>query len=177
MEFFFEKVNWFDLIFLILLIYFIFQCSVKGFSLSFLSFLKWVVALILTLISLPKLQPWVSEYIDSPFINSVGLGIALYVSFLFLLILLSKALKSSMKWTGFGPMDKTFGFFFGFFKGYIVSVCLYTVLNWFYPFDNWSIKINKSYTYEFIKNGSEILIEEFPKYQDLQDGKEKIENL
>ena len=67
MEFFFEKVNWFDLIFLILLIYFIFQCSVKGFSLSFLSFLKWVVALILMLIFLPKLQPWVSEYIESPF--------------------------------------------------------------------------------------------------------------
>ena len=73
MEFFFEKVNWFDLIFLILLIYFVFQCSMKGFSLSFLSFLKWIVALILTLIFLPKLQPWVSEYIDSPFINSVGL--------------------------------------------------------------------------------------------------------
>ncbi len=177
MEFFLERISWFDLIFLIILVYFITQCSLRGFSLSFLSFLKWVVALILTIIFLPKLQPWVSDYIESPFINNMGLGVALYVSFLFLLILLGKALSSSMKWTGFGSMDKLFGFFFGFFKGYIVSVCLYTIINWFYPFDNWSIKINKALTYKFVKSGSEILIEEFPKYQDLQDGRKKIENL
>ena len=81
MEFFFEKVNWFDLIFLILLIYFVFQCSMKGFSLSFLSFLKWIVALILTLIFLPKLQPWVSEYIDSPL--STALVLVLQYTYLF----------------------------------------------------------------------------------------------
>ena len=177
MDNFLESINWFDLIFLIVLIYFVIQCSMKGFSLSFLSFLKWIVALILTIIFLPKLQPWVADFIESPFINDIGLGVALYVFFLFLLILLSKALKSSMKWTGFGAMDKTFGFFFGFFKGYVVFVCLYTVINWFYPFDNWSIKIDKAFTYKFVKNGSEILIKEFPKYRDIQDGKEKIENL
>jgi len=177
MDFFFERIIWFDLIFFIVLIYFIFQCSLKGFSLSFLSFLKWVIALIFTIIFLPKLQPWVSDYIESPFINNLGLGIALYVSFLFILILFGKALSSSMNWTGFGSMDKLFGFFFGFFKGYIVSVCLYTIINWFYPFNNWDIKIDDALTYKFVKSGSEILVEEFPKYQDLQDGKKKIENL
>ena len=177
MEFFFEKVNWFDLIFLILLIYFVFQCSMKGFSLSFLSFLKWVVALILTLISLPKLQPWVSEYIDSPFINNIGLSVAIYVLCLFLTILVGKAFSSSMKWTGFGPMDKTFGLFFGVFKGYVVSVCLYSILNWFYPFNNWNIEVEKSLTFNFVKKGSEILIDEFPKIEDFDNTKEKIEKI
>ena len=74
-------------------------------------------------------------------------------------------------------MDKTFGFFFGFFKGYIVSVCLFSIINWFYPFNNWSIKIDKALTYNFIKNSSEILVEEFPEYRDLKDSKEKIENI
>ena len=40
----FSKLNFFDISFLILMIYFVFQCSMKGFSLSFLSFMKWVLA-------------------------------------------------------------------------------------------------------------------------------------
>ena len=176
-EIFLKNISWFDLVIVIILIYNVLQCSLKGFSLSFLSFLKWIVALILTIIFVPKIQPWVSTYVDSPFINDLGLGIILYISFLFSLILLGKAINSSMKWTGFGPMDKTFGFFFGFFKGYIVSVCLFSIINWFYPFNNWSIKIDKALTYNFIKNSSEILVEEFPEYRDLKDSKEKIENI
>ena len=63
---------------------------------------------------------------------------------LFFTILIGKAFTSSMKWTGFGPLDKTFGLFFGLFKGYVISVCLFTIVNWFYPFNNWSIELNKS---------------------------------
>ena len=42
----------------------------QGFSLSFLS-LKWIVSAIATIILVPKLQPWVSDYIESEFINNV----------------------------------------------------------------------------------------------------------
>ena len=73
----FSELNLFDISFLILMIYFVFQCSMKGFSLSFLSFMKWVLALVVTIIFVPKLQPWVSDYIESDFINSFGIGIAI----------------------------------------------------------------------------------------------------
>ena len=136
------NINIFDIIFLIILVFYIIQCFIKGFSLSFLSFMKWIFALVITIILVPKLQPWVSEYIDSPFINDVGLSIVVYVLCLFLSILIGKAFNSSMKWTGFGAMDKTFGLFFGLFKGYIISVCLFSIVNWFYPFDKWNIDID-----------------------------------
>ena len=51
-----NNISWFDLVIAIILIYNVFQCSLKGFSLSFLSFLKWIVALILTIIFVPKIQ-------------------------------------------------------------------------------------------------------------------------
>ncbi len=174
---FINKIYFFDLSFFLVIIYCLIQCSLKGFALSFISFLKWVVALIITIFLLPKLQPWVSDIIDSPFINSVGLGIFIYFTSLFILILLGKALSKSMKWTGFGSMDKTFGFFFGAFKGYVVSVCLFSIINWFYPFENWSIEVNDTLTYNFIKKGSEIFIEEFPEFQEFEDTKEKIEKI
>ena len=66
-------INIFDIIFLILMIYFIVQCFLKGFSLSFISFMKWVFALVVTIVLVPKLQPWVNNYIESEF-NDLMLG-------------------------------------------------------------------------------------------------------
>ena len=82
MKDFFEIIlntNIFDFFVIIILIYSIIQCYIKGFSLSFISFMKWVFALVITIILVPKLQPWVSEYIESDFINNVGLGIAIFI--------------------------------------------------------------------------------------------------
>ena len=36
--------------------------------------MKWVLSTIVTIILVPKLQPTVSQYIESEFINNVGLG-------------------------------------------------------------------------------------------------------
>ena len=88
---------------------------------------------------MPKFQPTVSEYIESEFINNFGLGIAIFIMSLFSVIVIGKALSRAVTWTGVGSIDKIFGLIFGFFKGYIVSVCIFTVLNWFYPYKNWSI--------------------------------------
>ena len=96
---------------------------------------------------------------------------------LFLTILIGKALGKAVTWTGVGSIDKTFGMLFGFFKGYVVTVCIFTILNWFYPFQNWGISAEKSFTFNFVNKGSEILIEEFPSSEDFIDTKEKIEKI
>ena len=36
----------------------------KGFSLSLISFMKWVLSTVVTIILVPKLQPTVSEYMN-----------------------------------------------------------------------------------------------------------------
>ena len=74
-------------------------------------------------------------------------------------------------------IDKAFGFLFGFFKGYVVSVCLFSILNWFYPYQNWGISADKALSFDFIMKGSQILIEEFPTSEDIIDTKEKIEKI
>ena len=94
---------------------------------------------------------------------------------LFLIILIGKALSRAVTWTGVGSIDKTFGLIFGVFKGYVVSVCLFTILNWFYPHQSWSIPTKDAITFEIIYKGSEILLQEFPSNDDFMDTKEKIE--
>ena len=173
----FDNVNLFDIIFLILMIYFVIQCFLKGFSLSFISFMKWVFALIVTIVLVPKLQPWVNDYIESEFINNFGIGIVVFIITIFLTILAGKSLSRVVTWTGVGSIDKTFGLLFGFFKGYVVSICLFSILNWFYPYQNWGISAEDAISFNIVKKGSEILIEEFPSSEDFIDTKDKIEKI
>jgi len=172
-----NNINFFDLFFLIIFVYCVIQCFLKGFSLSLISFMKWVLSTIITIILVPKFQPIVSEYIQSEFINNVGLGIFIFILTLFIIILIGKILSRTVTWTGVGSIDKAFGFLFGFFKGYIVSVCLFSILNWFYPYQNWGISAEDAISFNLISKGSEMLIEEFPSGEDFIDTKEKIEKI
>ena len=172
-----NSVNLFDVLFIIILAYSVIQCYLKGFSLSLISFMKWILSTVITIIMVPKLQPYVSDYVKSEFINNIGLGAAIFILTLFLTILIGKSLSKAVTWTGVGSIDKVFGFLFGFFKGYIVSVCLFSILNWFYHYENWGISVEEAFSFEFIKKGSEILIEEFPSSKDIIDTKEKIEKI
>ena len=173
----FLNINLFDIFFLIILIYCVVQCFLKGFSLSLISFSKWILSAVITIILVPKFQPLLSEYIQSQFLNSVGLGIAIFFFSLFITILVGKTLSRAVTWTGVGSIDKGFGFLFGFFKGYIVSVCLFSIFNWFYPHQNWGISAEDAVSFNLINKGSEILIEEFPSSKDFIDTKEKIEKI
>ena len=174
---FFSNLNLFDLFFLLILLYNIVQCFLKGFSLSLISFMKWIISAVITIILVPKFQPVVREYIESEFINNVGLGITIFIFTLFVTMLIGKSLGRAVTWTGVGPIDKAFGFLFGFFKGYVVSVCLFSIFNWFYPYQNWGISADKAISFNLINKGSEILIEEFPSSEDFIDTKEKIEKI
>jgi membrane protein required for colicin V production len=173
----FKNLLVFDIIFCVIMAYSIIQCWLKGFSLSFMSFLKWILSLISTIIFVPKIQPWVNEYIESGFINSIGLGIFIFVVSLFILIILGKSMSRAVTWTGLGSVDKSFGLLFGFFKGYIISVCLFSIFNWFYPYQNWGISTEEAISFNMIKKGSEILVQEFPNNEDIIDTKEKIEKI
>ena len=171
------KINLFDFFFLVIIVYNLFQCSIKGFSLSLISFMKWIVSTIVTIILVPKFQPLVAEYIESQFINNIGLGVLIFVFTLFITILVGKTLSRTVTWTGVGSIDKIFGFLFGFFKGYVVSICLFSIFNWFYPYQNWGISAEDAISFNLITKGSEILIDEFPSSEDFIDTKEKIEKI
>ena len=176
-DIFLNSLNLFDLFFYIILFYSVIQCFFKGFSLSLISFMKWIFSTVVTIILVPKFQPIVSDYIESEFINNIGLGATIFIFTLFLTILIGKSLSKAVTWTGVGSIDKVFGLLFGFFKGYVVSVCLFSIFNWFYPYQNWGISAEDALSFNLINKGSEILIEEFPSSDDFIDTKEKIEKI
>jgi len=177
-EFIQNNISIFDLFVLLVTIYSMIKCAAKGFTLSLLSFSKWLIALIITIVLVPKLNPWVQEYVESNFIADIGLGIFIFIMSLFMLINISKAISSTVTWSGLGTVDKTFGLVFGIFKGYIICVCIFSLSNWFYPHQKWPIKTEGTYSYQTIYKGSEFLIKKFPNSNDYYDEtKEKIEKI
>ncbi len=172
-----ENIVLFDIIFLIFIGYFSIQCFAKGFFISLVSFLKWILALIITIIIVPKLEPYISEYVNNSFLTEVGLGIAIYILTLFILILLGKSLGRLFSYTGMGSVDKVFGFFFGIFKGYVFVVCIFSILNWFHSYEKWDISLKNSYFFPITEKGSQLLIEEFPSREDLDDTTNEIQKI
>ena len=176
-EFIKEDILLFDIIFILIILYNITKCFSDGFSLSFLTSLKWLVSVVATIVFVPKLQPWVSNYIESDFIHSVGIGVFVFIVTLFITIVLGKAIGRTVTWTGVGSVDKSFGILFGIFKGYMIAVCFFSILNWFYPYAKWGISTKDAFSFSLVKKGNDLLINEFPNYKDIIDTKEKIEKI
>ena len=174
---FFEASSIIDLIYIIITIWSLISCYRKGFVLSILSMAKWLLAYVVTLILFPRIKPYVEDIIDNEYVLDVGLGIAIFIVVIFLVLLVNKGISKAVKYTGMGSLDTTFGFFFGFVKAYIISVCIFSGIHIVYNHDKWPINLDKSYTFPYLEKGSNYLIKEFPNEKTYQESKEKIEDI
>ena len=174
---FYEAISIIDLIYLLISIFSLIQCYKKGFVLSILSMAKWLLAYIITLILFPKIKPYLKGTIDNEYILDVGLGIAIFIVVIFLVLLINKGISKAVTYTGIGGLDKTFGFFFGFIKAYVISVCIFSGFHIVYNHDKWPINKDQSYIFPYLEKGSNYLIKEFPNEKTYQDSKQKIEEL
>jgi membrane protein required for colicin V production len=138
---------------------------------------KWLLAYVITLILFPRVKPYVKDIIDNEYVLDVGLGIIIFIIVIFLVLMINKGVSKAVRYTGIGGLDTTFGFFFGFIKAYIISVCIFSGVHIVYNYDKWPINIDKSYTFSYLEKGSNYLIKEFPNEKTYQESKEKIEEI
>ena len=173
----FDLISAIDLIYILITILSLIKCYSKGFVLSILSMSKWLLAYIATLILFPKLKPYVKNIIDNEYVLDVGLGITIFIIVIFLILLINKGISSAIKYTGIGSLDTIFGFFFGFIRAYIISICIFSGIHIVYNYDKWPVNLDKSYTFPYLEKGSNYLLKVFPNEKTYQDSKEKIEDL
>ena len=174
---FYQAISIIDLIYTIITLWSLISCYRKGFILSILSMAKWLVAYVITLILFPRIKPYVENVIDNEYVIDVSLGIGIFIVVIFLVLLINKGISKAVKYTGIGGLDTTFGFFFGFVKAYIVSVCIFSGIHIVYNHDKWPTNLDKSYTFPYLEKGSNYLIKEFPNEKTYQESKEKIDDI
>ena len=83
----------------------------------------------------------------------------------------------TITYSGLGTLDRIFGFFFGFFKAYIICVCIFATVNIVYNHKKWPINLDQSLTFPWVEKGSNYLIKEFPTQKEYEDAKEKVQDL
>ncbi len=174
---FYNLISIIDLIYIIITFLSLVTCYKKGFVLSILSMAKWLLAYVITLILFPRIKPYIEDIIDNEYVLDVGLGIAIFILVIFLVLLVNKGISKAVSYTGIGGLDSTFGFFFGFIRAYIISVCIFSGFHIVYNYDKWPINIEQSYIFPYLEKGSNYLIKEFPNEKTYQDSKEKIKEL
>ena len=174
---FYDATSIIDLIYLVITILSLIKCYKKGFVLSILSMMKWLLAYIITLIIFPRIKPFLKNIIDNEYVLDIGLGITIFVVVIFLVLMVNRGISKAVRYTGIGSLDTLFGFFFGFLRAYIISVCIFSGIHIVYNHDKWPINVDKSYTFPYLEKGSNYLLKEFPDEKTYQDSKEKIEEL
>ena len=174
---FYEAISIIDFIYLIISTFSVIKCCNKGFVLSILAASKWLLAYIVTLILFSRIKPFFKNIIDSEYVLDISLSITIFIIVIFVILIINKGIGRAVKYSGLGSLDSIFGFFFGFIRGYIVCVILFSAVNIVYNSNKWPIKLNASYTFPYIEKGSNYLIKEFPNEKKYQDSKEKIEEL
>ena len=174
---FYDTASIIDILYLIITILSLIKCYKKGFVLSILSMAKWLLAYVITLIIFPRVKPYFEDIIDSEYVLDVGLGVAIFVIVIFLVLMINKGISKAVRYTGIGSLDTVFGFFFGFIRAYIISICIFSGIHIVYNYDKWPINVDKSYVFPYLEKGSNYLLKEFPDEKTYQDSKEKIEDL
>ena len=172
-----KKFSSFDIIYFIITILSLIKCYKKGFVLSILSASKWLLAYVITLFLFPITKPYVENIIDNKYVLDVALGVCLFIVVIFIILLINKGISKAVTYTGIGGLDKVFGFFFGFIRGYVISVCIFSTIDIIYNSNKWPIDLDSSFTFEFVEKGSNYLIKEFPDKKEYEDAKEKVQEL
>ncbi len=174
---FLKEVSSFDIIYLVITLLSVIKCYKKGFVLSLLSASKWLLAYVITLFLFPKSKPYVQDIIDNEYILDISLGICLFIIVIFVILLINKGISKAVTYTGIGGLDKIFGFFFGFIRGYVISICIFATVDIIYNSDRWPIDLDGSLSFQLVEKGSNYLIKEFPDKKEYEDAKEKVQEL
>ena len=174
---FYELISLFDLIYLIITILSLIKCSKKGFVLSVLAASKWLLAYVVTLIIFPKIKPYFKDMIDNEYVLDLALGIGIFALVIFTMLMINKGISKAVSYSGLGKVDVVFGFFFGFIRSYVISVCIFSTISIVYNYDKWPMNLSESLTFPYVEKGSNYLIKEFPDEKNYKETKEKIEEL
>ena len=174
---FYQIISFIDIFYIIITILSLIKCYKNGFVLSILSMAKWLFAYVITILIFPKIKPYFKGIVDNEYVLDIGLGIIIFVIVIFLVLMINKGISKAISYTGIGSLDSMFGFFFGFVRAYIISICIFSGAHIVYNYDKWPINLDKSYIFPYLEKGSNYLLKEFPNEKTYQNSREKIEEL
>lgn len=134
----------------------------RGFVLTILSLLSWVLAIIVTLQAFPYLQPIARQHISGELTADAAAALGLFIASMVTLHMVSNAMSRAIRDSSIGALDRSLGFLLGLGLGSVV-VCLgYLGLVWLYDDQSLPPSIAEARFTPAVKAGSRILLDLAP---------------
>jgi len=67
--------------------------------------------------------------LDNEYVLDIVLGLSIFVIVLFVVLMINIGISKAVSYSGIGTLDKIFGFFFGFLRAYVISVCIFATID------------------------------------------------
>lgn len=128
-----QLLNNLDIVILIVVAVSSFLAFNRGIVKELFSILGWTLIIVLTIYLLPILNEIVARYVENVALVSVfALSFILLILFIFWLFF-TKKVVGKVRESKLSYFDRIFGFIFGFFRGVLLVVLFYILVNWITP--------------------------------------------
>jgi membrane protein required for colicin V production len=102
----------------------------RGLVREVLGVVGWIGAAFATLYLYAYVVPYARQLIAIDLAAQAATGIAIFLLTLILLSIISSAISSRIRESGFNPLDRTLGFVYGLARGFVLICVAYLVLTW-----------------------------------------------
>jgi len=106
---------------------------VHGFVREVLGTGSWIGAAIVTILLLPRLQPWVNSILESELASYLVAGGGIFLVTLVILWTITHILSTKVQASAIGALDRTLGFIVGMVKGAFYVTLLFVLMSWLVP--------------------------------------------
>jgi len=106
---------------------------VHGFVREVLGTGSWIGAAIITILLLPRLQPWVQSLLESELASYLVAGGGIFLVSLVILWTITHILSTKVQASAIGALDRTLGFLVGMVKGAFYVTLMYVAMSWLVP--------------------------------------------
>ena len=117
------NVNFIDICIAVVLLISALMAFMRGFVHEVLSIGGWIGAVFATIHGLPRLRPYVGEWIANDFVADLTAGALIFVSTLVILSLFTRSISKRIRDSALNALDRSLGFLFGLLRG-AVLICL-----------------------------------------------------
>ncbi len=147
----------------------------RGFIREIFTMITWIGAAAATIYGFAHAQPWGREFIAVRLVADLVTGLIIFFVALIVLSLLSRFLTMRVRYSGMGPLDRSVGLIFGFFRGALLVCVAWLLLVWALPREEHPDWITTARSLPLIQQGGAILVSLIPE-QMRGDAAERLED-
>lgn len=127
----------------------------RGFVHEVLAIGAWFGAIAATLYGFDIAQPWFAAQIGVAWAANAATGLALFLSSLLILSLVTKAISNQVRKSALNSVDSSLGFVFGLLRGaLIVSAAYYIAVQWIFDPDELPVWLSSAKTRPWLERGA-----------------------